>query len=530
MILERRAGEPSPPAVDLGLPREFNLADWLLERALEAGHSERVALVWGNDTYTWARLVDEVDRAGHLLQGLGVQAEQRVAMLMGDSPHFVSVFLGAIKMGAVPVPLNVLLRPHEYRYLLQDSRARVLVVDEVLLPQVEGVLPDSPWLENVLVSGRGTENYPSLQDGLLDSPPELAPAPTTVDDVAFWLYSSGTTGFPKAAVHLHHDAVFCCRTYADRVLGLHEGDSTLSMAPMFGAYGLGNSLFFPLYAGARSVLLQGRPTPELVIAALARHRPTLLFSFPTAYAQLLEAVESGTAVDVSSVRLCLSAGEQLPVGVFHAWKERFGLEILEGMSSTEALHVFLSNRPGEVRPGSPGRPVPGYEVRLETDEGAEVKPGEIGNLLVKGDSTSPFYWNQHRKTARTMLGPWLVTGDKFTMDEEGFYVYAGRADDMVRVAGMWVSPADVEQRMLELPGVEGAAVVGSEDEQGLVKLRAFVVLGAAHEPGPEEAERLKAEVNRDQPLYRHVRWLEFVPELPRTATGKLQRYRLRDGS
>lgn len=525
MSLTRRAAEASPP-LDLGLPREFNLAAWLLDHALESGWGDRVALVCGEEITTYGHLAEEVNRAGNLLHSLGVQAEQRVALLVGDSPSFVTVFLGALKIGAVPVPFNGMLRAHEYRYLLQDSRARVLVLETGALPLVEAVLRDSPWLEHVLVCAGSAEGYQSLQDGLMDASSELAAAPTTTDDVAFWLYSSGATGFPKAAVHLHHDAVYCCRAFAEGVLGIHEGDVTLSGPRLCTAYGLGNSLFFPLHAGARSILLRGQPEPAALLEAVAQHRPTLLFDTPTGYSLLLEAPQA----DLSSVRLCMSAGETLPAHLFFRWKERFGHEILDGLSSTEALHVFLSNRPGEVRPGSSGRPVPGYEVRLEGDDGAAVGPGEIGNLMVRGDSTAPCYWNQHRKSLRTMLGPWLVTGDKYTVDEDGFFFYAGRSDDMIRVSGTWISPTEVEERLLEFPEVDQAAVVASEDEQGLTRLRAFVVVGGQTEPTHDRAERLRAEANRDQPSFRHLRWLEFVPELPRTATGKLQRYRLRDGA
>lgn len=524
MSLTRRAGEASSP-LDLGLTREFNLAAFLLDHASASGWSDRVALVCGEEVYTYGHLAEEVNRAGNLLQTLGVQAEQRVALLMGDSPAFVTVFLGAIKIGAVPVPFNGMLRPHEYRYLLQDSRARVVVAEAPRLPLLETGIQDSTWLEHVLVTGGAVDGYSNLQEGLMDASPELAAASTTPDDVAFWLYSAGATGFPKAAVHLHHDALYCCRTYAEQVLELGEADVTLSVPRMSTSYGLGNSLFFPLHAGARCILLPDAPEPPAILEAIARHRPTLLFDTPTGYSRLLEAPHA----DLSSLRLCLSAGETLPPHLFFRWKERFGHEILDGLNSTEALHVFVSNRPGEVRPGSSGRPVPGYEVRLEDEDGQEVGPGELGNLLVRGDSTAACYWNQHRKTVRTMLGPWLVTGDKYTVDDDGFLFYAGRADDMIRVASNWISPVEVERQLLEFPEVEQAAVVASEDEQGLTRLRAFVVLQEQAEPTQERADRLRAEANKDQPSFRHIRWLEFVPELPRTVTGKLQRYRLRDG-
>ncbi len=521
----------APPLLDLDLPREFNLADWLLERALEAGWADRVVFVHRDRVVTFGELAQMVNRAGNLLAGLGVQVEQRVGLYMGDSPTLAALFLGAIKIGAIPVPFHGMLRPHEFRYLLRDSRIRLMVVDSGLLPQVAGVLSDSPWLEHVLVSGpTGEGRYPSLEDAMMDASTELHAAPTTQDDVAFWIYSSGATGFPKAAVHLHHDPIYCCQTYASKILELTDQDTVLSIPRMFMAYGLGNSLFFPLYSGAYSILLPGLPGPVEILETLRQHRPTLLFHTPPGYQELLAAVETGVQADLSSVRLCLSAGEPLPPGLLARWQARFGKEILDGLSSSEALHVYVSNRPGEVRPGSSGRPVPGYAIRLEDEDGCQVGPGELGNLLVRGDSTSPWYWNQHRKTARTMLGAWLVTGDKCTCDEDGFLFYAGRSDDMIRVAGLLVSPVEIEQNLLQNPEVSQAAVVGSQDEQGLTRLRAFVVIPTELDPTRELAESLRARANAEQPPCRQIRWLEFVPELPRTVTGRLQRYRLREGS
>ena len=521
----------APPLLDLGLPREFNLASFLLDRALESDWAERPVFVFRDRVVTFGELADRANQAGNLLKCLGLQAEQRVGLYMGDSPTQAALTLGALKIGAVPVPFHGMLRLHEFRYLLKDSRIRIMAVDQDLLPRLGGVLSDSPWLEHVLVSGgTGESRYPSLEDGLSDASTRLEAAPTSADDVAFWIYSSGATGFPKAALHLHHDPIYCCRTYAQEILKLTPEDAILSGPRMFMAYGLGNSLFFPLWSGARSILVPENLSPAERLEALRQHRPTLFFDSPPGYQDLLAAAEQGAPADLSSVRLCLSAGEPLPPGLYARWKERFGLEILDGMSSSEALHVFVSNRPGQVRPGSSGQPVPGYEIRLEDEEGREVAPGELGNLLVRGDSTSPGYCNQHRKTARTMMGSWLVTGDKCTRDEEGFLFYAGRSDDMIRVAGMLVSPVEIEQHLLQCPEVVQAAVVGAEDEQGLTRLRAFVVIPPHLEPSRELAEALRASCNREQSPCRQLRWIEFVPELPRTVSGKLQRYRLRDGS
>jgi len=523
----RAAGET--PGIDLGLPRDFNLADHLLKRALEAGWSDRVVFVCKDRVVTFGELDEMVNRAGNLLAGLGLQVEQRVGLYLADSPNFAALFLGAIRIGAVPVPFHGMLRPYEFRYLLRDSRIRVMAVDADLLPELGGILSESPWLEHVLVSGTCSEGrYPSLEDGLMDASPELQAAATTLDDAAFWIYSSGATGFPKAAVHLHHDPLYCCEAFARSILQLTEQDVILSLPRMFMAYGLGNSLFFPLWSGARSILLSRIPESSGILEACRAHRPTLLFGSPPIYRDLLEAVEGGASADLSSLRLCLSAGEPLPPGLLTRFQEKFGLQILDGLSSSEALHVFVSNRPGQVRPGSFGQPVPGYTIRLEDDQGQEVAPGELGTLLVRGDSTSPCFWNQHRKTARTMLGSWLVTGDKCTGDGEGYLFYAGRSDDMIRVAGMLVSPVEIEQNLLAMPEVQEAAVIGSADEQGLTRLRAFVVIPSHLDPSRDLSEALRARANTEQSPCRQIRWLEFVPELPRTVTGRLQRYKLRD--
>jgi len=503
----------------------------MLKKALEAGWADRVVFVCKDRVVTFGELDDMVNRAGNLLAGLGLQVEQRVGLYLADSPNFAALFLGAIRIGAVPVPFHGMLRPYEFRYLLRDSRIRVMAVDADLLAELGGTLSESPWLEHVLVSGTCSESrYPSLEEGLMDASPELQAAATTPDDAAFWIYSSGATGFPKAAVHLHHDPLYCCEGFARSILQLTEQDVILSLPRMFMAYGLGNSLFFPLWSGARSILLPRIPEAAGILEACRAHRPTLLFGSPPIYRDILEAVKAGAPADLSSLRLCLSAGEPLPPGLLTRFQEKFGLQILDGLSSSEALHVFVSNRAGQVRPGSFGQPVPGYAIRLEDEEGHEVAPGQLGTLLVRGDSTSPCFWNQHRKTARTMLGSWLVTGDKCTRDGEGYLFYAGRSDDMIRVAGLLISPVEIEQNLLAMPEVQEAAVIGSADEQGLTRLRAFVVIPSRLEPSRDLSEALRARANAEQPPCRQIRWLEFVPELPRTVTGRLQRYKLRDGS
>jgi benzoate-CoA ligase len=344
--------------------------------------------------------------------------------------------------------------------------------------------------------------------------------------VAFWLYSSGSTGRPKGAVHLQHDMVVAAETYGKQVLGIRPTDRVYSAAKLFFAYGLGNAGYFPMSVGAESVLFPGRPTPDAVFDLIARHRPTIFFGVPTLYAAML-AREGSRPVDLSSLRLCVSAGEALPADLYRRWRERFGVEIIDGIGTTESGHIFLSNRPGAARPGSSGLPVPGYDCAIVDDEGRPVAPGEIGNLRVRGDSTMAYYWNQHDKTKATLFGPWIQTGDKYHQDADGYFWYDGRGDDMLKVGGIWVSPIEVEATLIQHDAVLEAAVVGHEDADRLVKPRAYVVLKDPARASDALADELRAFVKDRIAPYKYPRWIEFVPELPKTATGKIQRFKLR---
>jgi benzoate-CoA ligase len=379
----------------------------------------------------------------------------------------------------------------------------------------------------VLVAGGPADGHLSWEDRVAKASGVLSAADTSKDDAAFWLYSSGSTGFPKGAVHLHHDMVVCYETFAKQVLGIRADDRVFSAAKLFFAYGLGNAGYFPLGAGAQSVLFPHRPTPESVFDIIARRRPTLYFGVPTLYAGMLAIKDAEKRWDLSSLRLCVSAGEALPEEIYTRWQDRFGVEIIDGIGTTEILHIFLSNRPGAARPGSSGLPVPGYEAIIVDDDGRPVPKGEIGNLRVKGDSTMAFYWNKHDKTKDTLFGHWIQTGDKYYQDEDGYYWYAGRADDMLKVGGIWVSPVEVEGTLIKHPAVLEAAVVGHEDTDRLVKPRAFVVLKDAAAGEGALAEELKAFVKDKIAPYKYPRWIEFVSELPKTATGKIQRFKLR---
>jgi benzoate-CoA ligase len=451
---------------------------------------------------------------------------QRVALLLLDGPAFAYSFFGAIKIGAVPIPTNTLWKAADYTYLLNDSHARVLIISEELLAEFQKIPRDSiPELEHILVVGRGDGNFASaFEQFLSDGSPVLAPELVDRDAPAFWLYSSGSTGAPKGCVHLQHDMVVCAELFAKGVLGITAEDRCFSVAKLFFAYGLGNALYFPLAVGATSILWPGPPTPAHVFATIERYRPTLFFSVPTGYGMLL--AYDGSP-DLSSIRLAVSAGEALPPALYERFKERFGIDILDGIGSTEALQMFISNRPGDIRPGSSGRLVPGYDARIVDDHNQPVPPGEIGNLWISGDSTCAYYWNQPEKTRQTIEGVWLRTGDKYSQDADGYFWYAGRSDDMLKVGGLWVSPIEVENALMAHPLVQECAVVGREDHDTLIKPSAFVVLRDGTPPSPTLASELQQFVRQRLAEYKRPRWVEFIAELPKTPTGKIQRFKLR---
>jgi benzoate-CoA ligase len=513
-------------AADL-VPVQFNVATYFVDRNVAEGRGRSAAFLYEDRVLTYADVQDLTDRTGNVLRDLGVEVENRVLLLCLDAPEFVGAFWGAIKIGAVPVPVNTLMRAADYRYLLDDSRAKVAIVSAPLLAEAAPALREARHLQHVLVAGGAPGPYPAYENRVASASAALEPAATSRDDAAFWLYSSGSTGFPKGAVHLHHDMVVCLETYAKRVLGIRDSDRVFSAAKLFFAYGLGNTGYFPLGVGAQSVLFPHRPTPEGVFEVIARHRPTLFFGVPTLYAGMLAVKEAERRFDLSSLRLCVSAGEALPDEIYKRWRDRFGVEIIDGIGTTEILHIFLSNRPGAARPGSSGTPVPGYEAIVVDDAGQPLPRGEIGNLRVRGDSTMAYYWNKHDKTKETLFGPWIQTGDKYYEDADGYFWYCGRADDMLKVGGIWVSPVEVEATLVRHPAVLEAAVVGREDSDRLVKPQAFVVLKEPATGSGTLADELKAFVKDKIAPYKYPRWIEFVSELPKTATGKIQRFKLR---
>jgi len=513
----------------VSLPQQFNAASYFVDRHLQEGRGAKVAIECGEQRVTYAELEERVNRLGNALLALGVRIEERVLLLLLDTPEFAYSFFGAIKIGAVAVPVNTMLKPDDYAYLLNDCRARVAIVHEEMLPQIHRIPADRlRYLQHIIVVGTAPGGMHSFTNLLRNSSPHLEPALTSKDDAAFWLYSSGSTGFPKGCIHLQHDMVVTSELYAKRILGITSQDRCFSVAKLFFAYGLGNGLYFSLAVGGTSILLPDRPRPAEVFATIEHHRPTLFFSVPTNYAALLGHYrESGPEFDLSSIRYGVSAGEALPASIFHRFKQRFGVEILDAIGSTEGLHMFIANRPGAVRPGSSGQIIPGCEARLVDGEGKTVAPGEIGDLLIRSDAVCACYWNQHEKTKDIIQGQWIHTGDKYYQDEDGYFWYAGRSDDMLKVNGLWVSPIELENVLIEHPAVKEAAVVGREDDDRLLKPAAYVVLNNGNKPSPELVHELQGMVAARLSSYKQPRWVEFVPELPKTATGKVQRFKLR---
>jgi benzoate-CoA ligase family protein len=513
---------------------KLNIAAFFLD-APASLNPERIAIAGEPCEMSYGELAALANRVGNALLAQGVSRGDRVLIALPDSAEFIAAFFGAAKIGAVAVPVNPFARSSDYIHYLENCEPRVAIVHSEALAEflpASGVLPQEPIVvvgeEKIGRHGVACANWSAW---IAAAGAQLATADTSPQDPAFMLYTSGSGGTPKAAVHRHADMLVTSRNYAQSVLGLHSDDVTFSVSKLFFAYGLGNGMYFPLSAGARILLNPERTSVARVFEMVARHRPTVFFAVPTLYAAILrDAERPGSRVDFSSVRMCVSAGETLPAEVFNAWKRQFAHEILDGIGSTEMLHVFISSVPGKCKPGSCGFPVPGYEVKIVGDDGESVPDGEIGNLWVCGASAFAEYWRIPELTARTKRGDWVVTGDKFFRDSDGYHHYCGRADDMLKVAGMWVSPMEVENALLGHPHVAEAAVVGATDERGLSYSVAHVVLRGNIQGSEILAAEICEHVKVRLVSYKVPREVKFCSELPKTVTGKIQRFRLRGAS
>ena len=512
---------------------QYNAASVMVDANVARGLGGKLAFTDGSRSLTYGQLQGATCRVANMLTDLGIGREARVALLLHDTVDYPAVFWGAVRAGLVPVCLNTLLTTDQYAYMLADCRAQVLVVSAGLLDVVAPVLDALPALRQVIVAGgeAGGEAgaYPVLSDLMAQASDDFDTAATHPDETAFWLYSSGSTGAPKGVRHVHTSPQYIADTYGRQVLGITPEDVCFSAAKIFFAYGFGGAMAFPMSVGATTVLLPGRPTPEAVLGVMRDHAPTIFFGVPTLYAAMLADPECRPENASSRLRLCVSAGEALPEDLGRRWQERMGVEVLDGIGSTEMLHIFLSNRPGAVRYGSSGQEIPGYRLRLVDEDGREVADGELGELLVSGGSAGDGYWNQRAKSRATFQGEWVRTGDKYVRDADGWYTYAGRTDDMFKVSGRWVSPFEVEQALVAHEAVLEAAVVAHDAGDGLIKPRAFVVLNAGVTGDAALFEALRAHVKAEIGVWKYPRWIEAVDDLPKTATGKIQRFRLREG-
>jgi 4-hydroxybenzoate-CoA ligase len=514
----------------------YNAATELVDGAVARGFGDKVAFCDGARAITYADLRARTWRMAAAFAALGLKPENRIALLLPDGVDFPVVFWGAVRAGMVAVPFNTFLTVEQCAYMLADSRAQALVAAAPLARALEPMLDRAPCLRALILAGARADEKSSfafrevhlLEDLLARQPAKPFTAPTRADEVAFWLYTSGSTGDPKAVKHVHASPMATARLFGQGVLGITADDVIFSAAKLFFAYGLGNAMTFPLSAGAKAVLLPERPTPERVFAVMREHRPTVFFAVPSLYAALLAHPELSAGAGSDRLRLCVSAGEALPAGVGERWRAAVGVDILDSLGSTEMLQAFLSNRPGDVRYGATGKPVPGYDVKIVDEHDVELGDGETGELLVRGPSAGEGYWNQRAKSRVTFQGEWTRTGDRYLRDRDGYYHYCGRSDDMFKVSGMWVSPFDVEAALLAHEAVREAAVIGKEDADGLVKPKAFIVLRDGYAADESLFDVLRAHVKARAGTWKHPRWFEVRRDLPRTPTGKIQRFVLRE--
>src|SRR5262245_16478641 len=514
--------------------RPYNAVTDFVDANVARGLGAKIAFTDSERSLTYAELQERSCQFAAALRALGLREESRLILLFHDSVDYPIVFWGTIRAGVVPIPINTLLTAEQYAYLFADSRAAAAVVAAPLARMLLSTRSRLPHLSTIIVTEASAADRASLpdvlffEDVLTLGKPEPFVAPTMSDEVALWMYTSGSTGDPKAVRHVHTSPMVVAKLMGQGVIGIREDDVVFSAAKLSFSYGLGNAMAFPMSVGASAVLLPERPTPQAVLDTIRRHRPTVFYAVPSLYAALLAHPEIGAGAGSDRLRLCISAGEPLPANLGERWRETVGVDVLDGIGSTEMLQTFLSNRPGDVRYGSTGRPVPGYDVKIVDENGHELPDGQVGELIVRGPSAGEGYWNQRVKSRRTFAGEWTYTGDKYVRDQDGYYYYCGRTDDMFKVNGMWVSPFEVEAALVSHEAVLEAAVVGKEDGDGLIKPKAFIVLKNGYAADERLLETLKGHVKERAGPWKYPRWIDIRPDLPRTATGKIQRFKLRD--
>ncbi|SEA21406.1 benzoate-CoA ligase [Thalassobacillus cyri] len=513
-----------------GLEKHYNAAVHFVDRNVKNGNHNKTAIICGDEELTYQQVQSLMNQFGNALKSIHVEIENRILISTADCPEFVASFFGALKIGAVPIPVNNKIQPQDYEYFLNHSRAKVFVVHKDIWEEIKEYKSRFLFLKHVIVLSDETPYTEEIDfyEFINNRSPELETAYTSSEDTAFWLYSSGSTGKPKGVIHRQGSMEAAFKNYASNILNIRETDRTFSASKLYFAYGLGNGLYFPFGAGATSIMLKDKPTPENVFKVLEEQRPTIFFGVPTLYGAMINYVKkTGRLPDLSSVRVCVSAGEALPASYIEKWKDLFGIDILDGIGSTEALHIFLSNRSGEVQPGSTGRIVPGYQAKIVDEEGKEVEKNEIGDLVIKGDSIATAYWNNLEENYHKFRGEWMFTGDKYYEDEEGCFWYCGRSDDMLKVGGIWVSPVEIESTLLEHQSVLEVAVVGEKDQDGLLYPKANIVLVDSGEACDDLCEELKQFVKQKLAPYKYPRKIQFITDLPKTTTGKIQRFKLR---